>query len=462
MKKLNLAFLLLLLLFTLTGCFEKRELEDLAYVIAVGIDVGEKEKYSITYQIAVPIKIAGEGNDSAGKGSTTLITLETESLFNSISKVDSLISKELTLSHNKIIVCSEEIAKKGLDEILISFITDREVRPKTSIIIHKGNVKDFLANLEPILEKNPARYYDLLLASSEYTGYSIDNSLFHFFLSTQDKFSNAFAMLTENPTGENKETSIENKSGDNSGQKSSKENAEVKEIQNSSQNHESSNSEKKSSQDENTFDKENTSSQANDSSSQNSSDEKNSNQEIPKTANFAGIAVFKDDVMVGEIRDEQIISHLILQGHLKKVNVNIQDIKDKNKITVVKLSQTQAPKIQVSITDHVPDIKINVLLHAELITSGSAINYSENENRNKLGKAIQEKIKKDLKEYLEKISREYKTDIIGFGKYARTTVLTLKELDQIHWEKIFPKSKFQIDVRIQLDTTQMVTNELTS
>ena len=35
-------------------------------------------------------------------------------------------------------------------------------------------------------------------------------------------------MLTESPTGEKKETSIENKSGDNSDQKNSKENAEVR------------------------------------------------------------------------------------------------------------------------------------------------------------------------------------------------------------------------------------------
>ena len=224
------ASLLIFLLFCLSGCFEKRELEDLAYVIAIGIDTGETQKYNITYQVAVPIKIAGEGSDNAGKDSTTLVTSEADSLYNSISKVNSLISKELTLSHNKIIVCSEELAQKGLDEILNSLITSREIRPKTSIIIHKGKSKEFLENLEPILEKNPARYYDLLLSSSEYTGYVVDNSLFSFYLSTQDDFSNAFTMITETPNeskspqNDEQNASSENQSSQNDEQNAPNEN----------------------------------------------------------------------------------------------------------------------------------------------------------------------------------------------------------------------------------------------
>ena len=432
------ASLLIFLLFCLSGCFEKRELEDLAYVIAIGIDTGETQKYNITYQVAVPIKIAGEGSDNAGKDSTTLVTSEADSLYNSISKVNSLISKELTLSHNKIIVCSEELAQKGLDEILNSLITSREIRPKTSIIIHKGKSKEFLENLEPILEKNPARYYDLLLSSSEYTGYAVDNSLFSFYLSTQDDFSNAFTMITETPN--------ESKSPQNDEQNASSENQS---SQNDEQN--ASNENQSSQNDEQNTSNENQSSQ---------NDEQNaSSEDIPKTADPVGIAVFKNDSLVGEIRGEQIISHLIMQGKLRKVNINIEDIEDKAKITSIKLSQTESPNINITLNNMKPEISIDIPLQAELMSSGSPIDYTKKENRKKLGKAIEDKVKKDTLEYLQTIAKEYQSDIIGLGKHIRPTIATLEELNKIDWEKLFPQSGFKVSVRVHLDTTQMITNE---
>ena len=452
LASIKTASLLIFLLFCLSGCFEKRELEDLAYVIAIGIDTGETQKYNITYQVAVPIKIAGEGSDNAGKDSTTLVTSEADSLYNSISKVNSLISKELTLSHNKIIVCSEELAQKGLDEILNSLITSREIRPKTSIIIHKGKSKEFLENLEPILEKNPARYYDLLLSSSEYTGYAVDNSLFSFYLSTQDDFSNAFTMITETPNeskspqNDEQNASSENQSSQNDEQNASNENQS---SQNDEQN--TSNENQSSQNDEQNASSENQSSQ---------NDEQNaSSEDIPKTADPVGIAVFKNDSLVGEIRGEQIISHLIMQGKLRKVNINIEDIEDKAKITSIKLSQTESPNINITLNNIKPEISIDIPLQAELMSSGSPIDYTKKENRQKLGKAIEDKVKKDTLEYLQTIAKEYQSDIIGLGKHIRPTIATLEELNKIDWEKLFPQSGFKVSVRVHLDTTQMITNE---
>ena len=62
MTKLKIISLLTIILLTFTGCLGKTELEDFAYVIAIGVDKGSEDNYLVTYQIAVPIKIAGEGS----------------------------------------------------------------------------------------------------------------------------------------------------------------------------------------------------------------------------------------------------------------------------------------------------------------------------------------------------------------------------------------------------------------
>jgi len=461
MRKFKFLTLFLLLTFSLTGCFEKREVEDLAYVIAIGLDKGTSEDtVAISFQLAVPIKIAGEGSTGSGKESTSLITLETDTISNAVSRADTMISKEITLSHNKIIVFSEELAKEGINYYLSALVTNREIRPKTSVIVHKGTAKDFLSNLEPVLETNPARYYDLVLDSSEYTGYATDNSLFHFYLSVRDEFSSPFAVLTESIQDENSSTFTESKQNPNlktnshepTPQENSADNRQAQVGDASNENTQLQTGESsEQSKSESSSDNPKQSSQEN----ENSSSENN----LPKTANIAGIAIFKSGKLVGEIRNEQIISQLMLQDNLKKVNIDIEDITDSKKTSVIKLVQQDSPKIKVEIENNKPKIDIQIKLNCQLITSGSAVSYNEKENRKKLEQNIQKKLKEDMNAYLQTITKELKADPVGFGKYCRLNVTTLEQLSKIKWEEIFPSSNFNVQFKLHLDTTQMVSNE---
>ena len=456
MKKLKLVSLLTILLLSLTGCLAKTELEDYAYVISVGVDKGSEDKYLVTFQIAVPIKIAGEGSQG-GKESTSLVTLETDTLYNSISRADSMISKEITLSHNKLIVISEELAKSGVQELLNAFVTNREIRPKTSIIVYKGLAKDLLGNLEPILEKNPARYYDLLLDSNQYTGYAIDNNLFDFYLSSKDKLSSPYSLLTEpvreeessieipsrskeNPDSTPQKRETSSKSGDSTSGDSQTNTAqggatELNDATGGSQNKQSSNT-------------------------NNQGSNQSENKKTPKTANIAGVAIFTNDKLVGEIKNEQILSHVMLLGKLQKVNMDIEDIEDKNKTTVIKVRQIQSPKINVDIIKGIPKINIVIRLECDLITSGSQIDYTKQENQDKLSKNIKEKLNNDMRIYLHKISKEFKADPIGFGNYYKTKISTLEGIKNLDWQKIFPNSDFNVEFQLHLDTTQMVSNQV--
>lgn len=450
----NYKFLILFILLPtlLTGCFEKREVEDLAYVIAIGLDKGQNENISVSFQIAVPIKIAGEGSAGAGKESTSLITLEADSIYNAVSRADTMISKEITLSHNKIIVFSEELAKEGITDYLESLVTNRELRPKTSIIVHKGKAEDFLANLEPVLETNPARYYELVLDSSEYTGYATDNSLFHFYLASRDEFSSPFAMLTESMQDENSSNQTHSQT---ESQSESQTNGQAESQKNSQQN-EKENPNLKTSSHEPTHN-ENTPTAENNAQSQ--GEDTSTENNFPKTANIAGIAIFKSGKLVGEIRDEQIISHLMLQSNLKKVNIDVKDIKDSKKTSVIKIVQQGSPNIKVKIQNNKPLIDIIIKLNCQLLTSGSTINYNEKANQEKLEQNIQEKLKKDMSDYLNTITKNFQADPIGFGKYCRVNVSTLEELSRIKWDEIFPSSIFNVKFQLHLDTTQMVSNE---
>ena len=140
MKKLHkLCILLLVLQIVLSGCYDPRELDDLAYVIAIGVDKGKEKKLEVSFQIAIPINIAGEGS-STGQATSTLLSIESDSVFGAVSLANKQISKELNLSQNKMIVFSEELSKGSLEGYINPFVTSKEIRPRTSIVISKSSV----------------------------------------------------------------------------------------------------------------------------------------------------------------------------------------------------------------------------------------------------------------------------------------------------------------------------------
>ena len=81
MKKFKI-ILIILPIFLLCGCYGKNELDDLAYVIAIGVDKlsGDNNKEVLaTYQVALPVKLIGENTDT-GKDVFTTFTVQAKSL----------------------------------------------------------------------------------------------------------------------------------------------------------------------------------------------------------------------------------------------------------------------------------------------------------------------------------------------------------------------------------------------
>lgn len=53
-KQYLLIFLLSLLLFSLTGCYDARGVESLSYAVAIGLDKGENNLIRLSLQFAAP------------------------------------------------------------------------------------------------------------------------------------------------------------------------------------------------------------------------------------------------------------------------------------------------------------------------------------------------------------------------------------------------------------------------
>lgn len=104
-RKAGALVLALCLLGGLTGCENYVELENRAFVMALGVDLGEEETYRFTYTF--PDLEALTGNGSSAKYPP--MTLEADSLQKSEDKYDSMSGKSLDYGQVKVIVLGNEV-----------------------------------------------------------------------------------------------------------------------------------------------------------------------------------------------------------------------------------------------------------------------------------------------------------------------------------------------------------------
>ena len=144
----------------------------MAYVTALGIDIAENNMLSLTFQISIPESSSSSGSGSSQSSKSECTTVQCSSINSGISLANSYISKQINLSHCKVIVFSEEIASKGLNNFIDTLSNNIEIRPNCNVIISRGTAKKFIEEAEPSIETLTARYYEVALKSSEYTGYT--------------------------------------------------------------------------------------------------------------------------------------------------------------------------------------------------------------------------------------------------------------------------------------------------
>lgn len=109
-----ITFLILLVIFinAFSASYTSRQLGNLAYVLAMGIDVGEKANIKISIQFAKNSSFSSSQDSSGGDENIILVSGESSSIFGAINLLNSYIGKEINLSHCNLYVFSEDFAKQ--------------------------------------------------------------------------------------------------------------------------------------------------------------------------------------------------------------------------------------------------------------------------------------------------------------------------------------------------------------
>lgn len=174
MKRRKIAGLLLIVAIILmfSGCWDSVEIEKRAFVLGIALDKGAPpNNLNITYEIALPSKIAkaGGGSDSGGgEGKATWdITKASSRILPTSLDIHENIDRVLDLEHMQLLIIGGEEAKKGILNDIDFFFRRPQMRRRTNIVYVDGKASDLL-NINPKTTKSPSMFIANILNSNIY------------------------------------------------------------------------------------------------------------------------------------------------------------------------------------------------------------------------------------------------------------------------------------------------------
>jgi len=162
MKK-RILFLLILSLF-LTGCWDKRELNELAITMALGVDKVEDE-YLVSAQVVLPSEVSMKAG--TGRSPVTLFQEKGKTVNEAIQKLTSISPRHIYPGHLQIVVIGESLAKEGIGSLLDYLSRNWEVRSDFYLMVAKDNTAENILNIQTTLENIPANNIYWILHTSE-------------------------------------------------------------------------------------------------------------------------------------------------------------------------------------------------------------------------------------------------------------------------------------------------------
>lgn len=146
----------------LTGCWSRRELNELAITVGLGIDkVGDN--FIVSAQVVDPGQVAMKSGGGANRVPVTVFQETGKTIVETLRKMTTSAPRRIYLSHLRMLIIGEEMARSGISETLDFLSRGHETRTDFFIAIAKdARALDVLNVLTP-LEKIPANnmFYSL-------------------------------------------------------------------------------------------------------------------------------------------------------------------------------------------------------------------------------------------------------------------------------------------------------------
>ena len=177
-KRLCLVLAIILLPNICAGCWDRVELEQLAYVTVVGIDKDDTDGVLVTFQCVIPRMLArgqsGGGGGAAPVKPYTNYSVKARNVSDAVRLFEIKQPHKALFKTSTVIIIGEDLARKGVIPSLDFFTRKPALRRSVWVMVAEGKAADILLKGDPSPEIIPAnnirtafqRRQDVTLTSS--------------------------------------------------------------------------------------------------------------------------------------------------------------------------------------------------------------------------------------------------------------------------------------------------------
>ncbi|TYR80322.1 Ger(x)C family spore germination protein [Priestia megaterium] len=370
----------------LSGCWSSRELNELAITVAVGIDKAE-DGIELTVQVINPGDLQAKAPTNSPL--VTNYSIKADSVMEALRKMTIESPRKIYLSHLRILVISEALAKEGIAEVLVSFARDHEVRTDYFVVVAKNHRASSILNVLTSVEKIPANYMFASLEVSQRVwaptkGVTLNELISN--LTSEGKHPVLTGVLVKGDV---------QKGGDM---------ANVSKVK------------------------------------------------APTSLTFKGLGVFKDDELVGWLNESQSKGYNYITENVKSTIVIIPCEKKEKSHDIIGV-EILKPKtdIKSKMKNGKPVIKIELTGEANVADVECQFNLQDTAKITELEKKAAKDIEDKMENAIKAARKKYKSDIFGFGEvFYRQDVKQWNKMKD-NWDGIFASDlEVELDVKIQI------------
>lgn len=404
-KKIILFFLLMVMLSPMltTGCWNRREINELAFVLASGVDRDPATgKFIVTVQIAQPSELASA---KEGKGGGTkpfeVYSATGQTVFDAVRNLAKQVPRRLMWSHSGMVIIGEQTARAGVLPLIDFFERDHDLRRTNWVIVSQGEAKKALeAAID--LETLPARSLSGLLKYRAGVSTSTAVPLNDFLKALGSKSAGPVASWLEIiPAGTVEEKMLaEHPQGGKA--------------------------------------------------------EKKGEESLKPKGRLVGTAVFKGDKLAGLLNEPETRGFNWIKGKVVSGIIVVDCPRKKDGKVGIEIIEASS-KIKPGIEDNEPVMDVAIEMEGNLGDQTCTDDLSKPETVKLLEKELAGVITGEARAVLSKTRQDYRSDILGFGEAVHKKFPRKWQEIKKHWDEIYPDLRVNVQAKAHIRRTGITT-----
>ncbi|WP_424767794.1 Ger(x)C family spore germination protein [Paenibacillus sp. sgz302251] len=397
----------------LSGCWDRQDPENIAFIMAVGVDPGPNNDYIYTFALAMPKTSSGaSGGGGGGESSQKILdvySVEGANLASALLASQSYVARRLTLKHSKAFILGEGLARQGSMPILGEVVRNNEFRRTLNIITSKGRADSYIKHIKPTMEKDINLWFELEMDPHNIGAVTPKKSRFHnFIVDMEQPGTGATTILSAiRPDIEKGATNLQDE------ESSSDSNSRPPMV-----------------------------------GDQYAGSLRRSG-EIP--IDIYGSAVYRGQKLIGFLSGTETKTLNMLRGEFEPTILEFHDPSDPERNISFKVNSQKKPSLKVKRTDD-DQVRVAFLLQMEgdLISSMSNVNYTKPDQQKKLESAVENELIKRASELLDKTLYQWNVDCFHIGNQLRASFPTLKAWYAYNWREHIKETKYELNIRFKM------------